>query len=246
MVRHQEVPRMDGNALRDAGMGEHELQSRRFLRRLYVATEGNYSAVRAVDVIASDVGVGTEVAFCIARDLARRGHVKWRGIGVVSVTAAGARGVIQHTRAERRRRLGDAVRARNVAAVGAELERLCEIATADPRYAVTAARSIVKTTLRACIAAENLAAPANHSIRELWRVVQPHLGLAPTPLLDDEVNRALRALSSIVNGIAGFASEPDGHSRAAAVDPLYARLAIRAASTVVMFVLEAWRARTKD
>jgi hypothetical protein len=234
---------MDGNALPHVPDGDIELQRRRFLCRLYVATDGNSSAVRAVDAIASDVGLATPDGYCIARELVRRGEVKWRGVGVVSVTPAGARGVVQYTRAERRRRLAAAIRARDVVTVHDEFGRLADVAATDPRHAVTAGRSILATTLRTCIASENLPAPRNRSIRQPWRVVQRHLGIAPTSLLDDEVNRALRSLSSVVKGVAAFGS---GGERAAAVDPVYARLAIRAASTVVLFVLEAWRAKRKE
>src|SRR5688500_18667923 len=79
---------------------ENERQRRCFLHRLYTATGGNYSAARAVDTIASDVGLGTQEGYRIARHLVGCGRLRWRAVGVVSVTPAGAEDVEQESKAE--------------------------------------------------------------------------------------------------------------------------------------------------
>jgi hypothetical protein len=219
---------------------ENERQRRCFLHRLYTATGGNYSAARAVDTIASDVGLGTKEGYRIARHLVGCGRLRWRAVGVVSVTPAGAEDVEQETKAERERWLTGVIRARDVRAIRAELERFCETVTEDSEEAVTAACSVLETTFETYIAAENLTPPEDPSVRDLWQVVERHLSIAPNALLDDDLKRVLRGLSAVVDGVAAFRTHAGHATDQRAIAPLHARLAVKAASTVVTFVLETW------
>jgi hypothetical protein len=226
---------------------ENERQRRCFLQRLYAATDGNYSAARAVDTIASEVGLGTQEGYRIAGHLVGCGRLRWRAAGVVSVTPAGAEDVEQEAKAERERRLTGLIRACDIRAIRAELERFCETVTADSDEAVTAACSVIERTFETYIAAENLTLPRDPSVRNLWRVVERHLSSVPTPLLDHDLKRVLRGLSAVVDGIAAFRTHTgDAHGRGpgeAVIEPRHARLVVHAAHTVVAFVLEAWHAR---
>ena len=219
----------------------------RFLRRLYVATDGKPSAARAVETIASDVGLDMTEGYRIARHLVYSGHVAWRASGVVSVTPAGAEDVED---VERRRRLNRLIRSCDGASIRADLDRICDALTEDPEAAIDATRALLERALRTYIAAENLAIPAHQSVRGLWRVVQRHLRLVPSPLGDAELGRVLRGLSAVVDGVAAMtAPARDGGTRGLddpEVDPLYAAVSVRAAYTVVTFLVDTLRARAEE
>lgn len=229
---------------------EIERQQRRFLKRLCAETDGNASAARAVDVIASDVGLGTKEGYRIARHLVDRGRVRWRASGVVSVTPAGAEDVAQEADAERRRRLTRLIRACDVAGIRAELDRVCNAAAADADGAIAAACSVLEATFKTYVAAENLAMPRDQSLRGLWEAVERHLRVVSSPVVEDDVKRVLRGLSVVVDGVATFRTHAGdtqgGASDEGALEPLYAALAVRAAYTVVTFVVETLTARAKD
>jgi hypothetical protein len=230
--------------------GEIERQQRRFLRRLYAATDGNSSAARAVDVIASDVGLGTKDGYRIARHLVDRGRLRWRAIGVVSVTPAGAEDVAQEADVERRRRLARLVHACDVAAIRAELDRLCDSVATDAEAAITAACAVLETTFKTYITAENIAIPRDQSLRGLWDAVQRHLRVVSSPAFDEDVKRVLSGLSVVVDGVARFSTNArEAHLRGeedGRLEPFYAALAVRAAYTVVTFVVERLTARANE
>jgi hypothetical protein len=145
--------------------------------------------------------------------------------------------------------LADIIRARDLTAVGAEFDRAYAAIATDPAGAVTAASSILEATCQTYIAEEKLTLPADKSLHPLWKVVQGHLGIAPTATLDDDLRRVLGGLASIVDGVGAFRTHAgDAHGRgpdAPAIEPRHARLAVHAAHTVATFILETWEVRKK-
>jgi Abortive infection C-terminus len=147
------------------------------------------------------------------------------------------------------RSLADLIRDRDLPAISKQFDRANEKVLTDPEGAVTSACVILEEMCRTYIADEKLSLPSDQSLHPLWRVVQRHLGLAPTPELQDDLRKILGGLASIVDGTGAFrthAGDAHGHGpEAPAVEPRHARLAVHAAHTVVTFVLETWTARTK-
>jgi hypothetical protein len=141
--------------------------------------------------------------------------------------------------------LAQIIRDRDLTAIGNEFDRAYADITIDPAGAVTAACSILEATCLTYIAEEGLTLPADKSLGPLWRVVQGHLGIAPTAVLDDDLKRILGGLASIVAGVGAFRTHAgDAHGRgpdAPSIEPRHARLAVHAAHTVVTFILETWK-----
>lgn len=140
--------------------------------------------------------------------------------------------------------LEDILRKRDFAAVEKEFKRALESVESDPPAAVTAACAIIEALCKVYIQEENLEMPSKQTIKPLWAVVQKHLGLDPGSVVDQDLQRVLGGLSSIVDGVGGFrthAGSAHGHSPTAyPVEGRHARLTIHAAHTVVTFVLESW------
>ena len=143
------------------------------------------------------------------------------------------------------RTLAQIIRDRDLTAIGNEFDRAYADITTDPAGAVTAACAILEATCHTYIAEENMTPPTDKSLGPLWKVVQGHLGIAPTAVLDDDLKRVLGGLATIVAGVAAFRTHAgDAHGRgpgAPSIEPRHARLAVHAAHTVVTFILETWK-----
>jgi hypothetical protein len=147
------------------------------------------------------------------------------------------------------RSLADLIRKRDLPAISTEFDRAYAKVLTDPAGAVTAACAILEATCHTYIADEGLTPPTDKSLHLLWKVVQGHLGLAPTAQLEDDLKKMVGGLASIVDGIGAFRTHAgDAHGRgpdAKPIEPRHARLAVHSAHTVVTFVLETWAARPK-
>jgi hypothetical protein len=145
--------------------------------------------------------------------------------------------------------LADLIRARDLTAIKKEFDRASSEIEKNPDGAATAACAILEATCHTYIAEEELTPPDDKSLQPLWKKVQGHLGIAPTPLLRDDLQRVLRGLASVVDGVGAFRTHAgDAHGRgpdAPSIEPRHARLVVGAAYSVVMFVLETWAARNK-
>jgi hypothetical protein len=140
------------------------------------------------------------------------------------------------------RSVEDLVRQRNLGEIQKEFDRALANVESDPPAAVTAACAILEALFKVIIADEGLTTPSDLSVLPLWKVVQTHLGLGPGKAIDLHVREVLQGLSSSIHGIAGLRSNvgsAHGHGPGApVVEPRHARLAVHAAHTVVVFVVE--------
>ncbi len=142
------------------------------------------------------------------------------------------------------RSVEDLIRQRNLGELQKEFDRALANVESDPPAAVTAACAILESLFKVIIADEGLTLPSDQSVLPLWRVVQAHLGLQPGNATDQHVRQILQGLASSLQGIAGLRSNvgsAHGHGPGTpAVEPRHARLAVHAAHTLVVFVLESW------
>jgi hypothetical protein len=140
--------------------------------------------------------------------------------------------------------LEDLIRARNVPEIEKEFQRALENIEADPPSAVTAACAIVEATCKTIIAEDGLTMPTDQSIQPLWRTVQAHLQLHPTKAVDTELRQTLSGLVSIVHGVGGLRTlRGSAHGQGpggGTIEFRHARLAVHAAHTLVVFMLESW------
>lgn len=140
--------------------------------------------------------------------------------------------------------LKEALLKRNIPAVEMEFARALENLHKDPREAVSAACNIMESTFKVYIADEQLPQPSKQDLQGLWKVVRDSLGLDTKTVEDDDLKRILSGLYSLTDGIGALrthASSAHGAGRKIYnLKPRHARLAINAAHTLTMFILESW------
>jgi len=146
--------------------------------------------------------------------------------------------------------LKEAIHKRNFPAVEMEFTRAISNLYADPREAVSAACNIIESTLKIYISDEKLPVPAKQDLQGLWKVVRESLGLDTKSVEDEDLKRILSGLYSLTDGIGSLrthASSAHGAGRKIYnLKPRHARLAINAAHTLVMFILESWEEKKKS
>jgi len=88
--------------------------------------------------------------------------------------------------------------------------------------------------------------PSDQSIKPLFKEVQRHLGLQAGSVEDQDINRMLGGLASVMDGIGSLrthAGSAHGRGRHGySLEARHARLAIHSAHTIANFILETWDA----
>ena len=86
--------------------------------------------------------------------------------------------------------------------------------------------------------------PAKQDLQSVWNVVRKDLGLDPSRIEDQDLKSILSGIISIVYGIGALrthASSAHGAGRESyRLEPRHARLAVHAAHTLSLFILESW------
>lgn len=137
-------------------------------------------------------------------------------------------------------------------ALETEYQRAYSQVESDPPAAVTAACAILETVCKTYLETEGHPLPNKQVLGSLWSETASHLGLSPKDVGDLDLKRILSGLSSIADGVAALRTHKGsahGHADGPAegktyrLAPRHARLAVHAAHTMAMFVLETWEAR---
>lgn len=133
--------------------------------------------------------------------------------------------------------------------VSRDLERATRNAEDDPEDAVTAACATLEAVCRSILVELGLDLPAKKDVSTLVRAVQEPLGLSPgrsglPDLIAGDIRKVLSGLTTATEGIGALRTHGgDAHGREPGhrrIDPRIARLAIHAASTVALFLIETW------
>ena len=144
------------------------------------------------------------------------------------------------------RALSERLRAGDFASIESEFGRALDNISSDPHAAVTAASSIIEALCKVYIEANQLEMPSKQIATQLWRTVIQHLALNDDRLLREDQQRMIKGLSSIVDGVSAFRTHiGSAHGRGMSPPPISnaeARLAVNAAHTLVVFVMELWHA----
>lgn len=140
--------------------------------------------------------------------------------------------------------LADYLKAGDFASIEAEFGRAINQLDGDPHAAITAASSIIEALCKTYIGTFDLEMPENQSIGPVWRIVQGHLGLNLDSTLRDDQKRVLQGLASIVDGVGAYRTHI-GSAHGRGLNPPQisvpeARLAVNAAHSLVIFVMELW------
>lgn len=152
------------------------------------------------------------------------------------------------------RALAERLKTEGVQAMEIEFNRAYHQIESDPPAALTAACAILETVCKTYLETEGLDLPSKQVLGALWNETAGHLGLNPKDLPDQDMKQVLSGLFSIATGVAALrthAGSAHGHSNGAAnartrpyrLEPRHARLAVHAAHTMALFVLETWEAR---
>lgn len=142
------------------------------------------------------------------------------------------------------RNLEHFLRQRDVEAIGAEFDRALGNVEISPREAVSAASNILESLCKIYIDDEELTKPNKLDLNSVWQVVRKDLGFDPSQIQDQDLQRILSGLLSVVDGIGALrthASSAHGQGKKSyKLEARHARLAVHAAHTVTLFVLETW------
>ena len=143
--------------------------------------------------------------------------------------------------------LAEVIKGRDIPAIDVEFTRAIANVNSEPREAVSAACNILESVFKVYIEDEGLDMPQKQDIQNVWKVVRADLGFDPSSVQDDDIKRILSGVLSVVDGIGALrthASSAHGESRKTyKLKPRHARLAIHAAHTIAVFVMETWDER---
>lgn len=151
------------------------------------------------------------------------------------------------------RSLGDRLKSQGVHALETEYQRAYSQVEADPPAALTAACAILETVCKTYLETEGHELPNKQVLSNLWSETAANLGLSPKEMADNDMKQILSGLSSIAQGVAALRTHKGsahGHSdpqpaKLYRLEPRHARLAVHAAHTMALFVLETWEARKR-
>ncbi|MCZ8271517.1 MAG: abortive infection family protein [Beijerinckiaceae bacterium] len=130
-----------------------------------------------------------------------------------------------------------------------DVARALASAANDPEDAATAACSLIESVCRSILVELNLPLPSKKDIDGLIRAVQQPLGLSPGRMdlpaeIENDIRQVLSGLTSVAKGIGALRTHAgDAHGRERGfrrIDARIARLAINAAASIAMFLIETW------
>ncbi|ERS03151.1 abortive infection family protein [Acinetobacter sp. COS3] len=140
------------------------------------------------------------------------------------------------------RTLEDYLKSGDFSSIEKEFERALENIQTDPHAAITAACSIIEATFKNYIENFSLPMPNKLSVKPLWDVVKPNLELNRDDILASDQQKILQGISSIIDGVGSFRSHiGSAHGRGSNPPNIViaeARLAVNAAHTLVIFIME--------
>jgi hypothetical protein len=143
--------------------------------------------------------------------------------------------------------LAELLKSGGLAAIDLEYQRAYTTIGSDPGAAVTAACAIVEAVCKHYLETEGISLPAKQTIAPLWTEVAKHLGLSPGQMANDDLKQILSGLFSIAAGVGPLRTHEGsahGHAnKSYRIEARHARLAVHAAHTMALFILETWEAR---
>lgn len=140
--------------------------------------------------------------------------------------------------------LGELIKGRDMPAIHREFDRAMETVESKPRDAVSAASNILESIFKIYIEDNNLTMPDKQDLQPVFKVVRADLGLEPGSVEDQDLQRIISGIFSIVDGIGALRTHAgSAHSegrKGYKLEPRHARLAVNSAHTIATFVMETW------
>lgn len=143
--------------------------------------------------------------------------------------------------------LKELIHGRDIPAIHREFDRALESVESKPRDAVSAAANILESIFKTYIEDNGLTMPDKQDLQPVFKVVRGDLGLDPSRVEDQDLQRIISGLFSVVDGIGALRTHASSaHSegrKGYRLEPRHARLAVNAAHSVATFILETWDKR---
>lgn len=174
----------------------------------------------------------------ILRALANANLRYVRGGHITGATAMPSQSLEQH------------MRKANIEPVNAEFERALNSVSKEPPEALSAACNLLESLFKVYIEENGLEEPNRKDITGLWNVVKSDLNFDPSAIEDDDLRKILSGMVSVVGGLGALrthASTAHGSGKKRyRVEERHARLAVHAAHTLALFILETWEQRVQQ
>lgn len=145
--------------------------------------------------------------------------------------------------------LESVIKGLEIPALDQEFMRALTHVDTSPREAVSAASNILESICKVYIAENNLAMPNKKDLKNLFTVVRKSLNIQRDSVEDEDLLRIISGIISVVDGIASLRTHASSAHGAGVkqynLKPRHARLAIHAAHTIGLYVLESWKESKK-
>lgn len=145
--------------------------------------------------------------------------------------------------------LESVIKGLEIPALDQEFMRALTHVDASPREAVSAASNILESICKVYIAENNLAMPNKKDLKNLFDVVRKSLNIQRDSVEDEDLLRIISGIISVVDGIASLRTHASSAHGAGVkqynLKPRHARLAIHAAHTIGLYILESWKEASK-
>jgi Abortive infection C-terminus len=124
--------------------------------------------------------------------------------------------------------LRELIHGRDLPAIHREFDRAMESVEAKPRDAVSAAANVLESVFKVYIEDNGLTMPDKQDLQPVFKVVRAHLGLDPASIEDQDLQRIITGLFSVVDGIGALRTHASSaHSegrKGYKLEPRHARL----------------------
>ncbi|WLA69443.1 abortive infection family protein [Bradyrhizobium diazoefficiens] len=126
-----------------------------------------------------------------------------------------------------------------------EFDRALRTVVSDPPAAITAACAVLEALCKNYLNEEEQEGPNKQLLNTMFPLVMKHLGLSPADYQGD-IQQILTGMFSVTHGVAALRTHyGSAHGHDEDTQPIYprhARLAVNAAHTLTLFIMETWEA----
>lgn len=142
------------------------------------------------------------------------------------------------------RTLHEFIQDRDLVAIESDFDRAAQNTENEPREAVSAASNILESVCKVYFEDNALEMPAKQDLQSVWNVVRKNLRLDPSRIEDRDLQSIVSGVISVVHGIGALRTHASSAHSAGRkpyrLEPRHARLAVHAAHTLTLFILESW------
>jgi len=142
--------------------------------------------------------------------------------------------------------LMDLIKQRGLAHVDVELRRALENLEKDPAAACLAAGTVLESVFKTYLDRHSVEYRETDTLSSLWSKVADHIGMRPREMEDADLKRIVSGMHSVVNGLMNLRNrkssahgKSDKQSKSYSLKPRHARLAVHAAHTLAVYVIDA-------